>query len=129
MFWEQPLWRLQRIADQPLNFLYENQSIGMRVESLTLLPGVAFSLRRFHALITELIRGAWLQYVRKYNAVALGSTSDLAEFLFGSDRADVMALRPVLRDIQHGKCFYCPRELGGSTQDISITSFPGLAIR
>ena len=39
VFWQQPLWRLQRIADQPLNFLYENQSIGTRVESLTLLPG------------------------------------------------------------------------------------------
>jgi hypothetical protein len=58
-------------------------------------------------LVTELVRGAWLRYIRKYNAAALGSTSDLSEFLFGSERSDVTALRPVLRDIQHGQCFYC----------------------
>jgi 5-methylcytosine-specific restriction endonuclease McrA len=111
VFWQQPLWRLQRIGDESLDFLYVNRPIGTRIEAVELRSGVAFCLRRFHVLITELVRGAWLQYIRKYNAAALGSTTDLAEFLFGSERCDVAALRPVLRDVQHGECFYCGRQV------------------
>lgn len=111
IFWNQPLWRLQRIGEEELRFLYINRSVGTRVDAVELLPGVAFCLRRFHVLITELVRGAWLQYIRRHNAAALGSTSDLAAFLFGSERTDVAALRPVLTEIQGGRCFYCARDL------------------
>ena len=50
-FWEQPLWRLQRIGNEVLDFLYENREIGTRVETLALRPGVAFCLRRFHGML------------------------------------------------------------------------------
>jgi hypothetical protein len=30
IFWQQPLWRLQRIADKSLDFLYANRPIGTR---------------------------------------------------------------------------------------------------
>jgi hypothetical protein len=48
-----------------------------------------------------------LHYIRKYKAAALGSAADLSEFLFGSERTDLTALRPVLRQIQQRHCFYC----------------------
>lgn len=106
-FWSQPLWRLQRIGAQSLDWLYANRPIGTRVESIELLPGIAWCLLQFHALITGLVRGAWAQYIRKVNREALGSTADLAEFLFGSEWAAIALLRPVLADLQVGRCFYC----------------------
>jgi hypothetical protein len=36
----------------------------------------------------------------------LGESADLNEFLFGSERAVLAAVRPLLLDIHHGKCFY-----------------------
>ena len=37
----------------------------------------------------------------------LGETADLNEFLFGSERGNLAAIRPVLIDVQRGVCFYC----------------------
>jgi hypothetical protein len=111
IFWNQPLWRLQRIGDESLDFLYANRTIGTRAEAIELLPGVSFCLQRFHLLINELVRGAWLDYVRKFNAGLFGRATDLADFLFGSARCDVAPLRPVLMEVQHGQCFYCAGSL------------------
>jgi hypothetical protein len=115
IFWSQPLWRFQRIGAQSLDFLYTNRSIGTRVDSIELLPGVAWCLRQFHPLITALVHGAWVQYIRKCNREALGSTADLAEFLFGSERSSLTLLRAALVDLQGGRCFYCdgPVRTGG----------------
>ncbi|MDP1717754.1 MAG: HNH endonuclease domain-containing protein [Burkholderiales bacterium] len=40
-----------------------------------------------------------------------GSTGDLADFLFGSERSGLSAIVNGLRDLQHGGCFYCQRRL------------------
>lgn len=32
---------------------------------------------------------------------------DLREFLFGAERNALRVVRPVLMDLQQGKCFYC----------------------
>jgi len=45
-----PLWRLQRIGAEQLNFLYENQGDGGVIH---LLPGIAYCFRKFHALISD----------------------------------------------------------------------------
>jgi hypothetical protein len=37
----------------------------------------------------------------------LGEAADLNEFLFRSERAALAVVRPVLLDIQRGRCFYC----------------------
>jgi 5-methylcytosine-specific restriction endonuclease McrA len=84
------------------------------VDAIELRPGVAFCLRRFHVLITELVRGVWIQYIRKVNATVLGSTTDISEFLFGSERSDLSVLRPMLSDLQAGRCFYCDHSMGGA---------------
>jgi hypothetical protein len=47
---EMPLWRLQRIGTEQLNFLYENQGDGNVIH---LLPGIAYCFRKFHALIVS----------------------------------------------------------------------------
>jgi 5-methylcytosine-specific restriction endonuclease McrA len=98
---------MQRIGDEILDFLYENRETGTRVDTIKLKPGVAFCFRRFHVLLTQMIRSAWLTHIRRLNSAALGTTADLEEFLFGSDRADLSSLRPMLADLQHGNCFYC----------------------
>jgi hypothetical protein len=78
-----PLWKLQTVGREQLDFLYENTGTGKTIE---LKPGVAFCLRKFHALISDLVRGAWARYVRQNNLDLLGETADLNEFLFGSER-------------------------------------------
>jgi hypothetical protein len=110
-FWNNALWRLQTVGNKDVEFLYPNQPIGTPVSDITLLPGIAFCLRRFHPLLTQMIRGEWLAYVRKVNSVALGTTTDLAEFLFGSDRGDLSGIRPAFTELQNGACFYCKRDL------------------
>jgi hypothetical protein len=105
---KQPLWKLQRVGRERLDFLYENTDAGSTIE---LRPGVAYCFRKFHALISDLVRGAWVRYVRQQNLGILGETADLNEFLFGSERAALSAVRPVLIDIQHGRCFYCNKPL------------------
>src|SRR5439155_644219 len=59
-----PLWKLQTVGRTQLDFLYDNRGRGSEIE---LKPGVAFCLRQFYGLVNDLIRGAWVRYVRKHN--------------------------------------------------------------
>lgn len=52
-----PLWKLQTIGRECVDFLYENTGTGRTIE---LRPGVAFCFRKFHALVADLVRGAWV---------------------------------------------------------------------
>jgi len=108
-----PLGKLQTVGNSSMAFLYDDSSAksGRIVESVELKPGVMFCLRKFHALITDLVRGAWVRYVRRYNADRLGAPMDLDEFLFGSERAPLQIYVPILREIQDSRCFYCEREM------------------
>ena len=99
-----PLWKLQTVGNQRLDFLYDNTGTG---SSITLKPGVAFSFRKHYPLVVDLVKGAWAQYVRRYNADRLAEKSDLHEFLFGSERANLAVVRPILEHFQAGLCFYC----------------------
>ena len=89
-----PLWKLQTLRRQNVPFLYARSS-GPRI---TLLPGVAFNLRRFGALIQLLARSAWLEHIRSNprNAPTVGGASDLELFLFGGARVDLSAARAAL---------------------------------
>jgi 5-methylcytosine-specific restriction endonuclease McrA len=99
-----PLWKLQTIGRVPLEFLYAKTGNDREIE---LQRGVAFCFRKFHSLIGDMVRGAWLRFVRQQNLDVLGETADLTQFLFGSERNNLAAVRPVLMDLQHGRCFYC----------------------
>jgi 5-methylcytosine-specific restriction endonuclease McrA len=99
-----PLWKLQTVGSERMEFLYHNVGRGT---TITLLPGAAFCFRRFHELISDLVRGAWLRNVRQQNVAILGEATDLSEFLFGSERANLANVRSVLVEFQNGRCFYC----------------------
>jgi hypothetical protein len=79
----QPLWKLQTMGSEKLNFLY-GPSDGKG--SIELRPGVAFCFRQFYSLIQDAVRSAWLRDVRSLNNDLLGETVDLREFLFGAER-------------------------------------------
>lgn len=107
---EMPLWRLQILRRQESRFLY----IPGAGPFIRLLPGVMFNLRRFHGLLQQLIRVAWTSHIRSNpkNAALLGDRDDLEEVLFGTDRASLALVKPILKDLQGDTCFYCQRRLG-----------------
>ncbi len=107
---EMPLWKLQTVAGKKLSLLYENVGRGSQVN---LLPGVAAGFRKFYPLIRSVIQGEWVRQVRSIgaNQQLLGEGVDLDSFLFGSDRASLQAYRPILTEVQHGRCFYCERSV------------------
>jgi 5-methylcytosine-specific restriction endonuclease McrA len=108
-----PLWRLQKVGDERLDFLYDNLDCGTRI---TLKPGVAYCLRAFYELLRDLVEGAWVRFVQKLNATRLGNLTDLGTFLFGQERIGLDAYRPILLDIQKGVCLYCQKSLHKETQ-------------
>lgn len=108
-----PLWKLQTVGDERLEFLYENLDSGARI---TLKPGVAYCLRAFYELLRDLIEGAWVRFVQKLNANQLGNLTDLGTFLFGQERAGLETYRPILTDVQQGICLYCQKPLPKQTQ-------------
>jgi HNH endonuclease len=108
-----PLWKLQTVGEERLEFLYENLGRGSRI---TLKPGVAYCFRSFYELVRNLIEGAWVRFVQRLNSVKLGNTADLGTFLFGQERASLDAYRPILLDVQRGACLYCKKPLSGQTQ-------------
>ena len=110
---EKPLQFLPNIGGQRLDFLYGE--VGRVIE---LKPGVAYCFRKFHTLISDQVRGAWLRYVRQQNLDILGETADLNEFLFGSERNNLGVVRPVLMELQHGRCFYCKGAITGVTAHV-----------
>jgi hypothetical protein len=76
-----------------------------------------FCLRRFHGLVADLVRGAWLRYVRRFNGQVLGA-QDLDQFLFGAERAPLERYLPILREVQEARCLYCEREVAMGTAQI-----------
>lgn len=102
---EMPLWRLQILRRQQVEFLY----VDAGNNHIRLLPGVMYNLRRFHGLLQQLARSAWIGHLRAnpQNVPIIGEASDLEQVLFGTDRASLTNVRPVLREIQSDTCFYC----------------------
>jgi hypothetical protein len=72
-----PVKYLQNVGGVKIDFLDE-YPLPRRVCELR--PGVVFCFRRIHALITDMVRGAWVRYVRQPNLRLLGETADLDEF-------------------------------------------------
>ena len=101
-----PLWKLQTVGTERLDFLYENTDAGAAVR---LKPGVAYCFRAFHPMIVDMLQGAWLQFVQRCNPRLLGQLVDLRSFLFGARRDSLGKFRPLLREVQRGSCFYCGR--------------------
>ncbi|MDA0745624.1 MAG: hypothetical protein O2954_03845 [bacterium] len=105
-----PLWKLQRVGDETLNFLYENID-EYHVRNIALNPGIAYCFRTFYGFITSMVQQSWIAYIRKYNTDIIGEQIDLKEFLFGSRRSHLTPLRDLLYELQDGRCFYTNRPL------------------
>lgn len=105
-----PLWKLQTVGSDQLDFLYQNVGKGRQI---TLNAGVAYCLRKYHPFVSDMVKGAWSRYIRRFNGAALGDRADLNEFLFGSERANLNVVKPILEDFQSGECFYCQGPLKG----------------
>jgi 5-methylcytosine-specific restriction endonuclease McrA len=101
---EMPLWKLQTVGLEKLDFLYENVGSG---DQIILKPGVAYCFRAFYDLVVDLVRGGWLRFIRARNLEVLGSTVDLSAFLFGTERSNLALYQPLLMEVQRGECFYC----------------------
>jgi hypothetical protein len=112
---EMPLWKLQTLGSSQMEFLYQNHLIE---DSIRLKTGVMFCLRAFHVFITDMVRGAWIRYIRRHNRNRLGDPTDLDEFLFGSERLSLSIYVPILRDVQSSRCFYCTDEIKGASAQV-----------
>ncbi len=102
-----PLWKLQRIGHEYVEFLYLR---GPQANEITLLPGVTSHLRQRAPLIRRLAQSEWLAFLlaRSQNRPVLGNAVGLSEFLFGNDRAALgLKLAKPLASLQGGRCFYC----------------------
>lgn len=107
-----PLWKLQTVGPDKLHFLYPNIGKGDRIA----LHGEAvYCLRRFRDLIGDMAETAWVRFVRRLqrNHALLGEGPDLREFLFGSDRSALGAVRDLLRELDGNRCFYCAGTIRG----------------
>ncbi len=116
---QMPLWKLQTIGRETVDFLYPNVEHG---SSITLRPGIAFCLRRFHGLVGNLVRGAWVDWVRRQNRELVGDSADLAEFLFGAERQRLRAIAPILHELQSGRCIYSGERLA-RPEDCDVDHF------
>jgi len=89
-------------------------------ESITLLPGVAYCLRRFQPLVQQLARSHWIDHIKrnKQNIALLGQDNDLESFLFETSRQSLFIVQTGLRKIS-SKCFYC----GSSVADADVDHF------
>lgn len=110
-----PLRYLQVLGGQIVPFLYDYPAPPGKVR---LKPGVAFHLRRYQALIQQLARAGWINHVRSnsLNGPLLGQVDDLESFMFGSARANLLQVAPVLAELQSGRCFYCHETLRGTAE-------------
>ena len=52
-----------------------------------------------------------MRFVQKLNGNALGNLTDLGSFLFGRERSLLESYRPILLEVQAGRCFYCHTDL------------------
>ena len=109
---EMPLWKLQTVGSERMDFLYDN--LDSTTTTITLKPGIAFCFRAFYGLMRDLIQGAWVRFVQKVNVNNLGNVTDLGTFLFDQERSSLEAYKNVLVDVQERRCFYCHTDLHSS---------------
>lgn len=110
-----PLWKLQTLGRNRVEFLYDHDP--REGHEILLKDGACYCFRLFYGLVHELVRGAWLRFVRRVNEnrLMLGDASDLSDFMFGASRAPLEVYKPALVEYQGGSCFYCLRPLKDKT--------------
>jgi len=64
-------------------------------------------------LLRPLIEAKWANRILRFNRQVV-SDAGLPEFLFGAERVPLAVARPVLREVQGDRCFYCGGRLRGA---------------
>ena len=100
---DKPVFHIQNLGGIRDQFLFESGA-----DSITLLPGVAYCLRRFQPMVQQLARSHWIDHIKrnKQNIALLGQDNDLESFLFETSRQSLFIVQTGLRKISN-KCFYC----------------------
>lgn len=108
-----PVFHIQNLGGVKDQFLFESSS-----DTITLLPGVAFCLRRFQPLVQQLARSHWIDHIKKNkkNIALLGQDNDLESFLFETSRQSLVIVQTGLRKISN-KCFYCGKSVNEADVD------------
>ncbi len=91
-------------------------------DSIQLFPGVLATLRRFHALLCDLIDGAWTRWVERRN-IQVPNSDALRNHLFGCERKNIESVREPLIQLQRGLCFYSGEKLPKSDSGNHIDHF------
>ncbi|MEP7120185.1 MAG: HNH endonuclease domain-containing protein [Byssovorax sp.] len=124
---EMPLPRLQIIGGVEDRFLYQygfnDKTTKREVDlyqhgkslsfdnRLLLASGVSAALIALNGVVRPLIYRSWADMVARVNVL---DEPKLEKFLFGEERIALDSVRPGLRDLQDGRCFYCEKSLGAT---------------
>ena len=110
---DKPVFHIQNLAGVKDQFLFESG-----IDNITLLPGVAYCLRRFQPLVQQLARSHWIDHIKKNkkNIALLGQDNDLESFLFETSRQSLVIVQTGLRKISN-KCFYCGKSVNEADVD------------
>ena len=110
---DKPVFHIQNLGGIRDQFLFESDA-----DSITLLPGVAFCLRRFQPLVQQLARSHWIDHIKrnKKNIALIGQDNDLESFLFETSRQSLVIVQTGLRKISN-KCFYCGKSVNEADVD------------
>ena len=73
---------------------------------IVLRPGIAWALAQVSTLLRPAIEMQWLDDIAKFNKATL-ERDNLAGFLFGTTRSNIVKLSADLLELQGGRCFYC----------------------
>lgn len=108
---KQPVTYFQNIAGQSDPFVFERSAKG-----LTLKPGVASHLRKFHGLIQSMVQDRWVRHIKRNrrNAAILGHKDDLHGFLFETSRNTLQLVGAELSKLFGQRCFYCASRINGT---------------
>lgn len=123
---EMPLPRLQLVGKTETPFLYEigwDRSVKRRDyetqahRAIRLRPGVGEYLVQLAGLLRPLVQRQWAAWIaRQRDNRSLVEDAYLDDFLFGVERIPLERVRPGLRELQRGRCFYCSRPVGAPSQ-------------
>ena len=107
-----PVEYIQNLGGVRDQFLFDCGS-----DSITLLPGVAYCLRRFPPLVQQLYRSHWIDHIKrnKQNIGLLGQDNDLESFLFETSMQSLVIVQAGLRKLSN-HCLYC----GESVRDVDV---------
>jgi hypothetical protein len=122
---EMPLPKLQVVGGEEDRFLYDygfprhmdnskplqrhwDGERGSFDNRLLLRDGVGAALVALNGLLRPLVHRQWAMMVARMNDL---EEAALERFLFGAERTSLDPVRPRLRELQGGRCFYCDERL------------------